>query len=89
MEPADFQRQVLTGMRSYMRASFEAMNMVQEQFEKMMTLMLEQHLAGNREAQKITYEWLDSFRKGREEFRRNIEEGLTRVEETFAHMPQM
>lgn len=86
MEPQDIQRQILHGAKSYMQASFEAINMLQDQFEKMMTLIIEQQMVSQKEAQKVMAEWFESFKKGREDFRRSFDEGLNKAEDLLAQM---
>ncbi len=86
MEPQDIQRQILHGAKNYMQASFEAINMLQDQFEKMMTLIIEQQMTSQKEAQKVMAEWFESFKKGREELRKSFDEGLNKTEDLLAQM---
>ncbi len=86
MEPQDVQRQILHGAKNYMQTAFEAINMLQDQFEKMMVLIIEQQMASQKESQKVMAEWFESFKKGREEFRKSFDEGLSRAEELLAQM---
>ncbi len=86
MEPQDMQRQIMHGAKNYMQAAFDAINLMQDQFEKMMGMIIEQQMAAEKEAQKVMSEWFESFKKGREEFRKSFEEGLSRAEELMAQM---
>ena len=84
MEPQDMQRQILHGAKNGMQAAFAAVNMMQDQFEKMMTLIIEQQMASDKESQKVMAEWFESFKKGREEFRKSFDEGLNKAEDLLA-----
>jgi hypothetical protein len=86
MEPQDVQRQILHGAKNSMQAAFEAINMLQDQFEKMMTLIIEQQMASQKEGQKVMAEWFESFKKGREDLRKSFDEGLNKAEDLLAQM---
>ena len=57
------------------------MNAYQEQMEKMWKTLLDQGGELQKEGEKVLADWLDNMRKGREEFRRNLEEGLRKMED--------
>lgn len=84
MDPKMMQKTVMEGMRSGMLMSFDTMNSVQEQMEKMWRTLLDQGGDLQKEGEKVLQEWLENMRKGREEFRRNLEEGLRKMEELLA-----
>jgi len=75
------QKMAVEGMRSGMLMTFDTMNSVQEQMEKMWKTLLDQGGELQKEGEKVLSEWLDNMRKGREEFRRNLEEGLRKMED--------
>ncbi|MDY6795827.1 MAG: hypothetical protein SWK76_11230 [Actinomycetota bacterium] len=81
MDPKMMQKMMIEGMRAGMRASFDAMNAMQEQVEKMWRMLLEQSGDMQKEGEKALAEWLENMRKGREEFRRNMEDGVRKMEE--------
>ena len=81
MDQRSMQKMVVEGMRSGMLMTFDAMNSMQEQMEKMWKTLLDQSGELQKEGEKILAEWMENLRKGREEFRRNLEEGLRRMEE--------
>jgi polyhydroxyalkanoate synthesis regulator phasin len=81
MDPKMMQKTVMEGMRSGMLMSFDTMNSVQEQMEKMWRTLLDQSGELQKEGEKVLQEWLENVRKGREEFRRNLEEGLRKMED--------
>ena len=84
MDPKIMQKTVMEGMRSGMLMSFDTMNSVQEQMEKMWRTLLDQGGELQKEGEKVLQEWLENMRKGREEFRRNLEEGLHKMEDLMA-----
>jgi polyhydroxyalkanoate synthesis regulator phasin len=84
MDPKMMQKTVMEGMRSGMLMSFDTMNSVQEQMEKMWRTLLDQSGELQKEGDKVLQEWLENMRKGREEFRRNLEEGLRKMEDLLA-----
>jgi polyhydroxyalkanoate synthesis regulator phasin len=81
MDPKMMQKMAVEGMRSGMLMTFDTMSSVQEQMEKMWKTLLEQGGDFQKEGEKVMAEWLESMRKGREEFRRNLEDGLRKIEE--------
>ncbi len=81
MEQKTMQKMIVEGMRSGMLMTFDAMNSVQEQMEKMWKTLLDQSVELQKEGEKAMMEWLDNMHKGREELRRNLEEGLRKMED--------
>jgi polyhydroxyalkanoate synthesis regulator phasin len=81
MDPKMMQKTAMEGMRSGMLMSFDTMNSVQEQMEKMWKTLLDQGGDLRKEGEKVLSDWLENMRKGREEFRRNLEDGLHKMEE--------
>ena len=81
MDQKVMQKMVVEGMRSGMLMTFDTMNSVQEQMEKMWKTLLDQSGELQKEGEKVMGDWLDNMRKGREEFRRNLEEGMRKMEE--------
>jgi polyhydroxyalkanoate synthesis regulator phasin len=81
MDQKTVQKMVVEGMRSGMLMSFDTMNSVQEQMEKMWKTLLDQSGELQKEGERVMSEWLENMRKGREEYRRNLEEGLRKMEE--------
>ena len=84
MDPKTMQKTMMEGMRSGMLMSFDTMNSIQEQMEKMWKTVLDQSGELQKEGEKVMQEWLENMRKGREEFRRNLDDGLRKMEELLA-----
>jgi polyhydroxyalkanoate synthesis regulator phasin len=80
MDPKMMQKMLVEGMRSGMLMTFDTMNSIQEQMEKMWKTLLEQGGDIRKEGEKVLQDWMDNMRKGREEYRRNLEEGLRKME---------
>lgn len=81
MDQKAMQKMALEGMRTGMRMTFDTMSSIQEQMEKMWKTFLEQSGDVQKEGEKTLADWLENMRKGREEFRRNLEEGLRKMED--------
>ena len=81
MDPKATQKMMFEGMRTAMRMNFDTMNAIQEQMEKTWKMFLEQSGDAQKEAEKTLDEWLENLRKGRDEFRRNMEDGIHKMED--------
>lgn len=64
--------------------TFSAMVLLQEQTEKMVNSFMEQANWLPEEGRKILNDWLISYKKGRDEFKRTVDESFKKVEEYFA-----
>ena len=64
--------------------SFNAMGMVQEQAERMLNMSLEQATWLPEEGKKVIDEWIKAYKKGREDFKKIVDENFARVEAFFA-----
>ena len=64
--------------------SFNAMMMLQEQSEKMVNTFLEQASWLPEEGTKAINEWVKAYKKGREDFKKLIDENFKKVEDFFA-----
>ncbi len=81
MDPKMVQRMLIEGMRNSMRISFDLMESWQGQAEKLWKMSLDQGGDLGREGEKILNEWRENMHKGLEEFRRNLEDGLVKMEQ--------
>ncbi len=81
MDQKAMQKIAVEGMRTGMRMAFDTTSSIQEQMVKMWKMFLEQSGDLQKEGEKALSDWLENLRKGREEFRRNLEEGLRKMEE--------
>ena len=85
MDPKMMQKMMLEGMRTALRMSFDTLASVQEQLEKMWKMFLEQSGDLQKEGEKVLAEWMENLRKGRDDVRRNLEDGLRKMEELLGH----
>ncbi len=83
MDTKMMQKMMLEGMRTFIRGSLDAMDSLQEQMIKMWKMVLEQSESLQKEGEKAFNDWLETLRKSREEFRRNMDEGLRKLEEVI------
>jgi gas vesicle protein len=60
--------------------AFNAMVMVQDQNETLANNMLSQATGMPEEGKKAIQEWVDTFKKGREEYKKTVDEAFKKVE---------
>lgn len=84
MEPLQIAKQMIEFNKSSFDNTFTAMVLLQEQAEKMADSFLAQADWLPAEARIVLTEWLDSYKKGRDEFKKTVEESFQKVETYFA-----
>ena len=67
-------------MRNAFRTSMESATLMQDQGEKLLNLMVKQDEAGYEEWKKALGEWVDNYKRAREQFQSTVEENLTKLE---------
>jgi hypothetical protein len=81
------QKQMFKQMFEFNKAAFDntfnAMVMLQEQSERMANTMLEQATWLPQEGRKVITDWVDAYKKGRENFKKMVDESFHKVEEYF------
>ncbi len=78
-------KQVLDFQKSTFDNAFNMMSMLQDQTEKTFSTFLETGMWPIPEEEKeVINEWVQSLKKGREEFKKVMDEGFQRVEGYFA-----
>ena len=60
--------------------AFNAMVMIQDQNETLATTMLNQATWMPEEGKKAVKEWVDTFKKGREEYKKTVDEAFKKME---------
>jgi hypothetical protein len=82
------QKQVLKQMIEFNKAtfdnSFNAMVMLQEQTERAVNMVLEQATWLPEEGKKALTEWVEAYKKGRDEFKKVVGHSFKKVEDFFA-----
>lgn len=84
MEPVKITKQVIEFQKTTFDNTFNAMVVLQEQAEKMTKAMLEQSPWVPEEGKKAVQEWIGAYKKGREDFKKMVEENFQRVEDFFS-----
>ena len=64
--------------------TFNAMVLLQEQTERMINTFVEQATFLPEEGKKILNDWIQTYKKGREEFKKAVDESYGKVEAYFA-----
>lgn len=82
------QKQVLKQMVEFNKTtfdnSFSAMVMLQEQTEKMVNTFLQQATWLPEEGKKVLNEWVKTYKKGRDDYKKLVDQSFKKVEEFFA-----
>lgn len=84
MEPIKMAKQMVEFNKATFDNSFNAMVMMQEQAERMVNSFLGQAPWLPEEGRKVLTEWASVYKKGRDEFKRTVDDGFKKVEAYFA-----
>lgn len=85
MEPKQIAKQMVDFNKKAFDNSFEAMAVIQDQTEKMITTMMQQQTAFfPEEGKKLINDWIKTYKKGRDEFKAAADENFKKVEAFFA-----
>lgn len=84
MEPKQMAKQMVDFNKTAFDNSFEAMAVIQDQTEKMVTNMMAQTAFFPEEGKKLINDWIKTYKKGREEFKTAADENFKKVETFFA-----
>jgi len=84
MEPLQIAKQMIEFNKSSFDNTFTAMVLLQEQTEKMVNSFMEQANWLPEEGRNILDEWLATYKKGRDEFKKTVDESFQKVREYFA-----
>ncbi len=76
-------KQMLDVNKATFDNTFNAMIMLQEQAERMANTPLEQAIWLPEEGKKAVNEWVNAYKKGREEFKKSVDASFKKVEEYF------
>ena len=84
MDQAIIAKQMIDFQKTMFDNTFNAMVMVQEQTERMATTLLDQATWMPAEGKNAISGWVDAFKKGREDFKKGVDENFKRVEDFFS-----
>ena len=88
MEPLKLAKQMIDFNKATFDNTFSAMVLLQEQMEKMVGAFMEQSTFLPAEGRKLLEDWVEAFKKGRENFKKTVDEGFTKVEDYFTEAAQ-
>ena len=77
-------KQMIDFNKSAFENSFNAMVMLQEQAERAANTIIDQATWLPEDGRKAIQDWADSYKKGRDDFKKLIDENYSRVEAYFA-----
>jgi hypothetical protein len=84
MDPKQIAKQMVDFNKTAFDNSFEAMSVIQDQAEKMFTATMEQTSFFPAEGKKLINEWINAYKKGREDFKAAADENFKKVETFFS-----
>jgi uncharacterized coiled-coil DUF342 family protein len=84
MEPLKMAKQMIDFNKATFDNTFNAMVLLQEQTERMTKNFVDQATSLPDEGRKMFIEWIQTFKKGREEFKKVVDESFSNVEAYFA-----
>lgn len=83
MQPKQILKQMIDFNKAAFDNSFNNMAMLQEQMEKVVSMMIEQSTGMTEEAKKAIKDWATIYKKGVEDYKRTVDENFKRVESFF------
>ena len=83
MESAKITKQMIDFQKTTFDNTFSAMVMLQEQTERMTNTLLDQAAWLPEEGKKAINDWVKAYKKGREDFKKIVDENFTKVEDFF------
>ncbi len=83
MDPKQIAKQMIQFNKAAVDNSFNAMNMVYQQNEKMLDGFLTQSPWLPEEGRKAISDWVLAYKKGCEDFKKQVDENYKKVEEFF------
>ena len=84
MEPVKIAKQMIDFQKATFDNTFSAMILLQEQAEGMANTLLDQATWMPEEGKKAINNWVGAYKKGREDFKKGVDESFKRVEDFFA-----
>lgn len=81
MDQKQIFKQMVDFNKSAFNNAFNAMVMVQDQNETLANTMLSQATWIPKEGEKAIREWVDTYKKGREEYKKTVDDAFKKMEE--------
>jgi hypothetical protein len=83
MEQKQIAKEMIDFNKTAFDNSFEAMTVLQDQTEKMVTAFIEQTTFFPEDGKKLITDWINTYKKGRSEFKNSADESFKKVESFF------
>lgn len=83
MEPNQMLNQMIDFQKTAFHNSYNAMIMIQSQTEKMAESMISKNSMIPKEGQKMFNEWMLACKKGRDDFKKTVDDNFAKMEEFF------
>lgn len=84
MKPFELAKQMIDFNKTTFDNSFSMMVMLQEQMEKTVSTFIEQSTWLPEDGRKVLSEWVSTYKKGREDFKKAVDESYKKVDSYFA-----
>jgi polyhydroxyalkanoate synthesis regulator phasin len=84
MEPKQMFKQMLDFNKTALDSTFNAMVMFQEQAETVGNMFMEKNPLLPEEGKKAVKDWITTYKKGRDDLRKAVDEGLMKMESFVA-----
>ena len=84
MEPKQMFKQMLEFNKTALDSTFNAMVMFQEQAETVGNMFMEKNPLLPEEGKKAVKDWITTYKKGRDDLRKAVDEGLMKMESFVA-----
>ena len=84
MDSAKITKQMIDFQKTTFDNTFSAMIMMQEQTERMANTLLEQAAWMPEEGKTVINDWVKAYKKGREDFKKGVDENFKKVEDFFS-----
>ena len=86
METGKLAKQLIDMQKAAFNNTFGAMVALQDQAEKMVNLTIEQSTWLPKDGKRVVSEWTEAYKKGRDDYKKFVNENFSRVEGFFADL---
>ena len=83
METGKIAKQMIDFQKTAFNNTFGAMVALQDQAERMVNLTIEQSAWLPKDGKKVINEWTEAYKKGRDDYKKFVDENFNRVEGFF------
>ena len=83
MDATKITKQMIDFQKTTFDNTFSALVMLQDQAERMSKTLLEQATWLPEEGRKAIRDWVDAYKNGREDFKKNVDDNFQKVEAFF------